>query len=165
MPRCRATNTLALNRLAEQFNAKVLSFTQGKINMIRLKKTMRAGLAAAILLSGAGCAVMYNSGFEARYYQKNIVVNQVTALSDNQLRINYQVLNETVWSSPGVDYAVRDDALYITPVRCYQRQDCSPQLKNSSGQRDQVTVTVPYRGGPVYLVYEDGEKPLAVSVK
>lgn len=133
--------------------------------MNSLKTYGRAALTVALLLTAGGCAVMYDSGYQTRYFQRNLVVKQAEQTADNRLRIDYQTLNETVWSSPGVDYAVRDEALYITPVRCYQRHECSPQAKNSSAQRDQVSVTVPYNGGLVYLVFEDGEKPLPLVTK
>lgn len=133
--------------------------------MNSLKTYGFSALAAALLLTVGGCAVMYDSGYQTRYFQRNVVVNQAAQTADNRLRIDYQTLGETIWSSPGVNYTVRDEALYITPVRCYLRHDCSPQAKDSSEQPDQVSVTVPYHGGPVYLVFEDGEKPLAVSAK
>ena len=133
--------------------------------MNQLKTHGRAALAAALLLTVTGCAVMYDSGYQSRYFKQNIVVNRLEPAADHCLHIDYRVQNETVWSSPGVDYALRDDALYITPVRCYQRHDCSPQAKNTSSQRDEVSVSVPYRGEVVYMVFEDGEKALAVPVK
>lgn len=128
--------------------------------MTQSKWYARAGLAAALVLSVTGCAVMYNSGYETKYFKKNIYVSQVEQVSTSQLQIHYKVLNETIWSSPGVNYTVRDDALYITPVRCYDRHKCSPQARNTSAVPDEVVVTVPYNVGVAYMVFEDGETRL-----
>lgn len=85
---------------------------------------------------------------------------QASLLSDDTLRLRYQVLPETAYYSKGVDYAIQNGVMRVYIVRCGIKQSCQPMAETRIPLDADwaAEVHLPYHGEQVVVVHDDGEQ-------
>ncbi|MBV6843980.1 hypothetical protein KWH29_01220 [Xanthomonas campestris pv. paulliniae] len=94
-------------------------------------------------------------------YKKNDVQPvKVEKLESNSLTITYHMPAESLFYSPGVDFATERGALRIAIRRCGTSEKCDAMAKAVMPIAAPWTrkVTVPYAGGKVLVFYADAEE-------
>ncbi|MCC8628024.1 hypothetical protein [Xanthomonas vesicatoria] len=95
-------------------------------------------------------------------YKKNDVQPVKIEKAGDSLQITYHMPAESLFYSPGVDFANEDGVLRIAIRRCGINDKCDAMAKAAMPPAEQWTpkVTVPYAGEKVVLVYADTEETL-----
>ncbi len=122
-------------------------------------KTVLVLLLSALLPTAPAC-----SGPAAPAYSRQAVQPvQLVQRGDGRWSLSYQIPPETMFHSPGVDYAQRGQTLEVVIVRCGLRQTCRPMASNlrPPGKDWRAEVLLPNNGGEVVLVHADGRQTLS----
>lgn len=123
---------------------------------------MTARKMVAFIVIIAGILPMVASAQEAtgRRYKRDLVQPvELSRATDGRLGIRYAIPAESLYYSPGVDFAVHGDTLQITIVRCAINARCEAMARTSTPSADawHADVSIPYAGQRVLMLYADGQ--------
>ncbi len=125
---------------------------------------MSRPLTFAAVLAGVLWLPACTGGEKHSGYNKRAVSPvRLSRPAENQLKIQYAAPAETLFYSPGVDFAVRGDTLRVTLRRCGIKEACAVMAKAAmpAAEAGTMEVTVPYGGRRVVVLYADGEEQLS----
>ncbi|PPU70501.1 hypothetical protein XhhCFBP4925_23250 [Xanthomonas hortorum pv. hederae] len=96
------------------------------------------------------------------YKKKDVQPVKVERTEGNSIQITYHMPAESLFYSPGVDFANDPGVLRIAIRRCGINEKCDAMAKAAMPPAEPWTpkVTVPYAGEKVVLVYSDSEETL-----
>ena len=110
-----------------------------------------------LFLSLTACAGTHMNAHYAKSIVQPVAVQKI---AEDQLSIQYNMPRESMYYSPGVNYASNDGTLRVFIDRCHIKDKCSAMAKvplpSETGW--QVAVRVPYHGEKVVMVYTDAEE-------
>ncbi|PPU42655.1 hypothetical protein XaplCFBP3123_06305 [Xanthomonas arboricola pv. populi] len=124
---------------------------------IKIRLFFTTGLLALSTL--ATCA---GGNMRSDYKKNDVQPVKIEKLGDS-LQITYHMPAESLFYSPGVDFANDPGVLRIAIRRCGINEKCDAMAKAAMPPAEPWTpkVTVPYAGGKVVLVYADSEETLS----
>ncbi|MFS8414803.1 hypothetical protein XarzCFBP7410_04865 [Xanthomonas arboricola pv. zantedeschiae] len=96
------------------------------------------------------------------YKKKDVQPVKIEKAERNVIRISYYMPAESLFYSPGVDFANDHGVLRIAIRRCGINEKCDPMAKVeiSKTESSSPEVALPYAGEKVVLVYADTEETL-----
>ncbi|NIK08472.1 hypothetical protein FHY11_001982 [Xanthomonas arboricola] len=124
---------------------------------IKIRLIFATGLLALSTL--AACA---GGNMRSDYKKNDVQPVKIKNLGDS-LQITYHMPAESLFYSPGIDFANEGGVLRIAIRRCGVNEECDAMAKAALPPAEPWTpkVTVPYAGEKVVLVYSDSEETLA----
>ncbi|MFS8381855.1 hypothetical protein D0A36_12360 [Xanthomonas campestris] len=124
---------------------------------VKIRLFLTTGLLA--LSTSAACA---GGNMRSDYKKNDVQPVKIEKLGDS-LQITYHMPTESLFYSPGVDFANDPGVLRIAIRRCGINEKCDAMAKAAMPPAEPWTpkVTVPYAGGKVVLVYADSEETLS----
>ncbi|MCC5093888.1 MULTISPECIES: hypothetical protein [Xanthomonas] len=124
---------------------------------LKIRLTLAAGLLAISTLTA--CTV---GKIRSDYKKKDVQPVKIEKAEGNVIRISYYMPAESLFYSPGVDFANDHGVLRIAIRRCGINEQCDPMAKVeiSKTESSSPEVALPYAGEKVVLVYADTEETL-----
>lgn len=124
---------------------------------VKIRLTLAAGLLAISTLTA--CT---GGKIRSDYKRKYVQPVKIEKAEGNAIRISYYMPAESLFYSPGVDFANDHGVLRIAIRRCGINEKCDPMAKVevSKTEPSSPEVALPYAGEKVVLVYADTEETL-----
>ncbi|NIJ93769.1 hypothetical protein FHT12_002466 [Xanthomonas campestris] len=124
---------------------------------LKIRLTLAAGLFAISTLTA--CT---GGKIRSDYKKKDVQPVKIEKAEGNAIRISYHMPAESLFYSPGVDFANDHGVLRIAIRRCSISDKCGTMAKVefSKTEPSSPEVALPYAGEKVVLVYADTEETL-----
>nr|WP_243840450.1 hypothetical protein [Xanthomonas euroxanthea] len=124
---------------------------------MKIRLTLAAGLFAISTLTA--CT---GGKIRSDYKKKDVQPVKIEKAEGNAIRISYHMPAESLFYSPGVDFANDHGVLRIAIRRCSISDKCGTMAKVefSKTEPSSPEVALPYAGEKVVLVYADTEETL-----
>ncbi|MCC8557480.1 hypothetical protein [Xanthomonas vesicatoria] len=124
---------------------------------LKIRLTLAAGLFAISTLTA--CT---GGKIRSDYKKKDVQPVKIEKAEGNAIRISYHMPAESLFYSPGVDFANDHGVLRIAIRRCSISDKCDTMAKVefSKTEPSSPEVALPYAGEKVVLVYADTEETL-----
>ncbi|WP_448121012.1 hypothetical protein [Xanthomonas arboricola] len=112
------------------------------------------------LLAVSALTACADGSMRSDYKKNDVQPVKFEKLGSNSLNITYHMPAESLFYSPGVDFATDRGVLHIAIRRCGTSDRCDAMAKAVMPIAEPWTrrVTVPYAGGKVVVFYADTEE-------